>query len=368
MNVLYTIKFTPAPGSIGTLVQYRETTAGAWITPMSAPNPTTASEYTLSLEQGKTYYISVAAENPRCSRRKTIITLVIPKPPDPIPCCPETFILSPDGSFCYKEEIIPAEILSSGMCLAFAKTAMGYSSDGAWLYGPNPGVALPLESTKSHLTNPYWTGTPVGHGDEDNPESSPDESVMNRDAVWVDKDCDGTKDALAACSVLQFTYLISLPAPRRVYVGIGGDNTFQLDINNQTAIRCGAGQGISQGPDLPRCAVYPAAAGQVLTNINFNIWHIVPVDLAAGPNYLTFSGIGDGSVNDALAAIIYDNTPEQLAAATKDSDLNILFRTGDFKGQRVDIARCPDGWQLDTSGGIGNYVCRKITQTPVLTC
>lgn len=368
MTTSYKIKFTPTPGTIGTLIEYREITATTWTVPTSVPNPTTASEFPVELEQGKTYYISVSAISSRCSRRKAIITVIVPKPPDPVPCCPETYVLSPDRSFCYKEEITAPEIINSGMCLAFSKTTAAYSSDGAWLYDLAPGVALPQGSTKTHLTGSYWRGNPAGYGNENTPESMPNESVMNRDAVWIDANCDGTKDALAACAVLQFTYLITLEQPKRLYVGIAGDNTFRLDINNVTAIMCGAGQGISQGPDLPRCAAYPAANSQALTNINFNIWHIVPVDLSAGPNYFTFSAIGDGSVNDALAAIIYDNTHEEIAVATSDEDLNIIFRTGDFKGQRVDIARCPDGWQLDTSGGIGNYVCRKITQTPVITC
>lgn len=368
MTTSYKIKFTPTPGATGTLIEYREVTAAAWTTPSNMPNPTTASEFPLELEQGKTYYVAVSAIHPRCSRRKALITISVPKPPDPVPCCPETYILSPDKTFCYKEETTAPEIISSGMCLAFSKTTSAYSSDGAWLYDAGTGVTLPQGSGKTHLTGTYWKGNPAGYGDEDNPESLPNESVMNRDSVWIDSDCNGSKDALAACAVLQFTCLVTLERARRLYVGIAGDNTFRLDVNNVTRILCGAGQGISQGPELPRCAVYPAANGEMLTNINFNIWHIVPVDLPAGPNYFTFSAIGDGSVNDALAAIIYDNTHEEIAAATRDEDLDIIFRTGNFKGQRVDIARCPDGWQLDTSGGVGNYVCRKITHTDVLTC
>lgn len=366
MTVPYTIKFIPAPGTIGTLIEYRETTALTWLIPDHAPNPTTTDEYVLELESGKSYFVAVSTISNRCTPRKTIIPVEVPAAPQP--CCPETFVLSPDGTFCYKEEVTAPEIITSGMCLAYAKANAAYSGDGAWLYDPAPGVQLPATATKTLLTGDYWKGNPAGYGNASTAAPLPNESVMNRDAVWIDSDCDGQKDALAACSILQFTYLITLPAGRQVFVGIGGDNTFQLDINNVTAIQCGAGTGITHGGGEPNCAATPPADGQASSNVNFNLWHIVPVTLTAGPNYLTFSAFGDGSTNDALAVIIYDNTAGQIAAAASDDDLNIIFRTGDFKGQRVDIARCPDGWQLDTSGGIGNYVCRRMTQLPALSC
>lgn len=366
MTVPYTIKFIPAPGTVGTLIEYREVTALSWIVPDHAPNPTTTDEYILELESGKSYFVAVSTVSNRCTPRKAIIPVVVPASPHP--CCPETFVLSPDGTFCYKEEVTAPEIITSGMCLAYAKANAAYSGDGAWLYDPAPGVQLPASATKSLLTGQYWKGNPAGFGDESSSDPLPNESVMNRDSVWIDSDCNGQKDALSACSVLQFTYLITLQASKQVFVGIGGDNTFQLDINNVTAIQCGAGAGIPHGAGQPNCAATPPADGQSSTHANFNVWHIVPVNLTAGPNYLTFSAYGDGSTNDALAVIIYDNNAGQIAAAASDSDLNIIFRTGDFKGQRLDIARCPDGWQLDTSGGVGNYVCRRITQIPALSC
>jgi len=55
-----------------------------------------------------------------------------------------------------------------------------------------------------------------------------------------------------------------------------------------------------------------------------------------------------------------DNTAEQIQAATQDSDLTFLFRTSEYLGETIDIATCPDGWVLDTSGGSGSYVCRRI--------
>lgn len=362
MSVSYNIKFTPTVGSSATLIEYRDSSASQWIIPSEPANPTTASQYPLELERGKSYYVSVSAVSSKCAKRRAIISVQVPDGPAQ-PCCPAGYILSPDKTFCYKEEVTDPEIISSGSCLVASRENGAYSPSGAWLYDPGYTKHLPITNTHTLLPGVMWKGNPAGHAGD------PNESAMNRDSVWVDTDCDGNKDPLAKCSVLQFTYLLDLPAPRRVYVGIGGDNTFRMDVNNQIIAQCESGpDGYLPGGNGGPCATAPPAASSATSNANFNIWHILPLDLAAGPNYITFSGTGDGSVNDAFAAVIYNNTADQIIAATSDADLDILFRTGDYRGQRVDIATCPDGWQLDTSGGVGHYVCRRITQTPIVQC
>jgi len=359
MSVLYNIKFTPTVGSSATLIEYRESSASQWIIPSDPANPTTSSQYPLELERGKNYYVSVSAVSANCARQRTIISLQVPEGPAQ-PCCPVGYTLSPDRTFCYLEETTHPEVISSGSCLVASKENGAYSPTGAWLYDPGFTRHLPITNKHTLLPGVFWTGNPAGHAGD------PDESAMNRDAVWIDTDCDGNKDALAACSVLQFSYILNLATPRRIYVGIAGDNTFRMDVNNVTVVQCEGG--IYPDENALPCATAPPAASHDASNSNFNIWHIIPLDLSAGPNYINFSGIGDGSVNDAFAAVIYNNTADEIIAATSDADLDILFRTRDYRGQRVDIATCPEGWQLDTSGGAGAYICRKITQVPIISC
>lgn len=386
----FLIKFTPTQGSTGSLIEYREASSAIWITPSAPANPTTLSEYPLAFTPGKTYYIAISSIGSSCSPKRKIITVAVPPTTTTtttttssttttttsttsttttttttLPCCPPGFTLSPDRSFCYREETMQPEIITSGICLASSKEDGAYGWMGAQLYNHPVGINLPASDTFTPLRSAYWTGNPAGYADLTKPGRNPDESVMNRDSVWVDSDCNNVKDSLARCSVLQFTYLLNLPSSRRVHIGIGGDNTFRIDVNNQTLVQCEAG---ATGIGNPPCATAPAANGQPFTNVNFNIWHIIPVDLSAGPNYINFRATGDGSVNDALAAVIYNNTASQIANATSDSDLDIIFRTGDYKGSTIDIATCPDGWVLDTSGGSGNYVCRKITSVPTTFC
>jgi hypothetical protein len=40
--------------------------------------------------------------------------------------------------------------------------------------------------------------------------------------------------------------------------------------------------------------------------------------------------------------------------------LNILFKTSTLRGSTYDIATCPATYTLDTTGGSGNYVCKKV--------
>lgn len=127
-------------------------------------------------------------------------------------------------------------------------------------------------------------------------------------------------------------------AERTVYVGIGADNQFELKVNGESI------------------------AKTLVTNVqqNFKIWHIFPVTLRKGSNYFNAVAIGDGSVNDAIGMTIYDDTKENLASSTSDSDLHIMFTSSSLVGQHIDVATCQAGWTLDTSGGQGNYLCKKI--------
>lgn len=370
----YRVKFTPTPGAAGTLIEYREVGSETWIIPQNEPNPTTLSEYKLEFDYGKSYYVAASTVGSTCVKKRMIIAVVVPTTTTTttstttLPCCPPGFSLSPDRRFCFKNETANPEIITSGVCLAASKNNGAYSFRGARLYNSPVDIYLSAGSSFISMDSAYWTGTPLGYGNENSPAPSDIESVMNRDGVWIDSDCNGTKDGLSACSILQFTYLITSNQNRRVYIGIGGDNTFKITVNSKLIVQCECGSDGITPLEGPKCATGPGSDSQNASNSNFNFWHIIPVELSAGPNYIVFSAIGDGSVNDALAAIIYQNTDIEIQNAQSDNDLNILFRTGQFKNTTIDIATCPEGFVLDTTGGAGNYICRKITNTDVINC
>jgi hypothetical protein len=121
---------------------------------------------------------------------------------------------------------------------------------------------------------------------------------------------------------------------------MAGDNQFRLDVNGVTKVDKTTG------------------------SENFNLYHLIPIVLGPGTNYLVFRAIGDGTTSDMFAAAIYDNTSAQLSAATSDTQLNIIFDTADLVGETLQIGTCPSGWFLDTSGGAGAYKCKRFVTAP----
>jgi hypothetical protein len=161
---------------------------------------------------------------------------------------------------------------------------------------------------------------------------------MNREGVWIDSDCDGNKNSIGVGEqttvAAQFTHL---GAAKTMYLGVGGDNQFKVVVNG----------------------VIVADTGATVSNLQFKIWHIIPIDIVTGVNYINVIGTGDGSPDDSVAFVIYDNTPAEIIAATTDADLSIIAKTSTLRGDDFDVATCPATYSLDTSGGQGNYICRR---------
>lgn len=270
--------------------------------------------------------------------------------------CPDGYNFNPDSGLCEKQETMEPDIISSGYCIAESNLSDEYGLLGMQIYENIGDFDSQLIGTPALITTPYWQGNPPGAGETVNggnppgsatPEPGTPASPMNREGIWVDTDCDGIKNGLTAGQILQFSYLINVSVPTIVYVGCGGDNTFLVAVNGVTKVSVDA--------------AHPANLG-TSTN-NFTSWWVFPIELSGGDNIISFQAIGDGSVNDAFAATIMQNTYAEIIAANDDGDLNFLFRTSDYLGETIDIATCLPGWILDTSGGSGNYVCRRTLTT-----
>lgn len=258
--------------------------------------------------------------------------------------CEEGYTLSEDGTYCYKEETTAPTIDTSGICVAVS-TLTGYGGNGMRIFATTSDYTNHLSGTFSTNNIALWAGSPAGSIAGTPP------SFVNREGVWVDTNCDGTKDALASGKVLQFSINIVVAVAKTVYIVMAGDNTFRVDLNGTTVADC-------DGTNI--------AGGGINPTDNFTFSYAFPVNLIIGNNLFTFRGVGDGSVNDALAVAVFDNTFTQMQAAVVEGDLTYLFRTSDYIGTTIDIATCPTGWQLDTSGGSGSYVCRRtLTEAPI---
>ena len=250
-------------------------------------------------------------------------------------CCPPGYTLSPDDGYCSFTEIEDPTIVQSGICVAISQNN-NYSSTGTFLYEPGFAVDLTTGTTTTLLTPTLWKDT----------GSSAFNGPGNRNGVWVDTDCNGTKDLLTVGQILQFSTTVNSIVGETLYVGISGDNTYQLIVNGVTIVS-------NQNP---------------VNTANFNIWHVIPVSIPMGNSSFLFKYVGDGTTTDSGAAIIYRNTKAQLLAATTEGDLDIIFQSQDLIGEVIDIATCNVGFNLDTSGGSGNYECVKVNLASTIDC
>lgn len=247
--------------------------------------------------------------------------------------CAAGYTLSPDGTLCTKAQTQAPTITSSNYCLAPSQLS-NYAALGTNIYKPGSPVAM-SDSTFASWIDVSMNAVPLWQS------NSASNGPMNTDSVWVDDNCDGTKNKTnAGTRVTLSVNLFNNGATRTIYVGVGGDNYLKLVMNDTTILdTTGLGSG--------QCT------------FDFTRFNVFPVTYRSGNNIINVVGMGDGTTDDALAMVVYDNTKAQLQAATSESQLNILFRSGSLRGQHIDVASCADGWTLDTSGGQGNYVCRK---------
>lgn len=255
------------------------------------------------------------------------------------PCqCSSGFTIAPSGEECQQISVIPATVSNAGYCLAPSVNGAysGWESRIYTLGFNNGSLKLPpgtIGSTIAYrmLASPQWANLAANLTD----------GPMNREGVWIDSDCNGVKDALGVgvSTTIAFQFVNSGIA-RTIYVGVGADNTFKLNVNG---ILVAENDGIGN-PQSP-----------------FKFWHIIPIQIVQGINYINLIATGDGSVNDAMAMVVYDNTALQIATAVNDSSLNILFKSSQLRGSSYDVATCPSDYSLDTSSGQGNYQCVKTT-------
>jgi hypothetical protein len=235
---------------------------------------------------------------------------------------------------CQKGELTTAAtVTNAGYCVAPSPLNV-YGDFFTRIYKPgfsNTSIALitaPSSDVEAEMTTAVQWKNAAG-----NTTHGP----CNRSGVWIDSDCNGTKDALTTGVqvTIPFAYNNGGPA-RTVYVGVMGDNEFTLKVNGATIAQTDGTRSLQ----------------------NFHIFHIFPVTLLAGQtNYFNVVGVGDGSVNDSIGMIVYDNTAAQLEAATNDASLTILFNSISLVGTGIDVATCPTGYNLDNTGGI--YICKK---------
>lgn len=259
----------------------------------------------------------------------------------PCNCTGAGYVTAPSGTQCQNVQTQSPTVTSPGYCLATSQDG-AYCNDGARIYNPgfsattlNLGFGASDAFIASELlSTPLWR----------NPTANLTDGPLNREGVWIDSDCDGNVDALSAGTQTTIaTVFNNTGATRTIHVGVGADNQFQLVVNGSLIVDTGA-------------------AG----NRQFKVWHIMPITVVPGANYINIIATGDGSVNDAMGLIVYDNTQSQIIAASGEGSLTIPFRSSSLRGTTYSVATCPSGWSLDTSSG--NPATWQCVQTTYKSC
>lgn len=237
--------------------------------------------------------------------------------------CVEGCTLAPDSSYCYKTKYAPLlDSIKSNVTATYCPIGLdpyaefgtliydsSYASDGS---GGNP-VLIDEE-------NEFWIN---GEGDQTH-------GPLNRAGIWPCTNFDeGGFEGGSESPWLGFTIYISAPESKRYYVGISGDNLARLYVNDTLKV-------------------------QFQDDFTFHYWHIFPIYLHAGSNLITVQGKNFGSAA-SFGAEIYNNTAEEIAAATGYNQLDVIFSTANLTGHPY-IANefyksgCPYGYSIDSSG------------------
>lgn len=258
--------------------------------------------------------------------------------------CAAGYTLSPDGSYCYQYSDTAATPPTGGTPVTTeTKTYSNYSEFGSLIYSPGYAADGTGPYTRIDITNAWWRNIPpdVAHG------------PLNRCGLWVNDGDPSTDNPLN--TPVGFTVAINIPTTKTYYVAIAGDNKCQIKVNGVSVV--------SQDPTTLASNISTIEGIGYGVDVAFKFWHIYPVSLVSGQNYIEVTGINNSS-QGSFGAEIYNNTAAELAAATSYAGLNLIFSSKDYRGQDLQLGSgvawtCPAGYSLvETSPG--TYTCRQI--------
>ena len=267
--------------------------------------------------------------------------------------CATGYVLSPDGTYCYQEDVQDADCSGGvGTNTACHFTAVEYGQFGTIFYkqggyntnGTYTIAPARLDTVLSGLG--VYAGTIWG-----NPVPNTADGRLNKTGIWL---CGNQSyNALP----LGFTKQIIVSTSKYYYIGVGADNTATLIVNGTTIV--------SQNETALN------TQNGVVSSSTFKWWHVYPVFLNAGVNYLELTGTNASSIG-VFGVEIYDATEAQLLAITTEPDLDdvIIYSSKDvIDGDAFDAGNCNcdalPGYSLIYDIDSSSFKCKKIlTQTP----
>lgn len=163
---------------------------------------------------------------------------------------------------------------------------------------------------------------------------------------------------------LGFSFCVDIEETKTYYVALSADNMFRLSIdgtdvllidNEMTAVSVynsdiGTNVFLNRRQVLGHSSKHydePYDTGEIgaLVNLVYNGLHVFPVTFSAGQHYIKMQGLNtDGPA--FLACEIYDNTADEILAATSTDDLDIVFTMENQDQFNTGEFNCPTGYTL----------------------
>jgi len=249
--------------------------------------------------------------------------------------CPPGFTVLPDESGCVAVNETPPSIVDT-LLTADITPNDAYGNGGFRIYNINDYDIL----GNSISTTYAFQGLTAAFG---GPTPEPANTAfwrqrLNTTGVWVSGNAfwpdPAYPDYVSLCDTVELT------ESKIYYIGIAGDNDVTIKLNGTIIV--------------DQYGIGSSAAG---TNINFNYWHIYPVQIPAGTNVIELEGWNRTQVG-GFAAEIYDNTLSELIAATSTAMINIVFTTENYRSTGplynsnfCSNFGCPGGYSYDIDSG-----------------
>lgn len=226
-------------------------------------------------------------------------------------CAPGYTLLN---GLCVKTTSVPATFV--GPIVPFIgtrKQAIEYSSLGSCIYTSFSANGTGVFNVIPY-TNLFWYNPPPYTGFT---------GPLNRVGIW---------NSLGNDPIdvwLDISVRVDVPETKTYYIGIAGDNITRIKLGCDTIMEMDEiAMGINHG-----------FGGD---QIPFKRWHIYPITLSKGIQYVTVGGYNYGSIS-AFGAEIYNNTYNEIFNATSYDNLNIVYSTLDLVGKTVNTI----GWVCD---------------------
>jgi hypothetical protein len=238
------------------------------------------------------------------------------------------------------EELIPATISESGL---YPRTDGNYGIHGTYIYEPGylvDGTAI----IQHHMDNTFWKGR------------------INQVAVWP------TPGGGPINVWVGFNFCVTVEETKVYYLAIAADNRFRINVdgsdvlvvddtptnisvfntttNSYKTLDRQEAFGFRMGIIAPP---YTTSKIVEMSAVEYKSYSIFPISLTAGTHSVKITALNTAGPG-GMACDIFDNTVEELVAATSIGDLNVVFTTQDQVQFEEGNYVCPSGYVLVPAG------------------